>query len=218
MATRKTKRYDDGGDVLGRLMNGAQETEDVRIPSMRNFEDDTESREGNNPPRMRLPEVDPGERMPRMLPPMDNSIGPRDTGYMEEPPIKSGRNDVLGTMTGQLTKATGGRGGAGDGIPLGQRIGTADDGIPAMGVSDDGIPAAGVSDAKTALQGMAAKKAAKDAMVEDMISGMSKQPKVAKIKSSYGGMGGYAKGGSVSKASSRADGIAQRGKTRGKMC
>ena len=28
----------------------------------------------------------------------------------------------------------------------------------------------------------------------------------------------YAKGGSVSKASSRADGIAQRGKTRGKMC
>jgi hypothetical protein len=28
----------------------------------------------------------------------------------------------------------------------------------------------------------------------------------------------YAKGGNVSKASSRADGIAQRGKTRGKMC
>jgi len=32
------------------------------------------------------------------------------------------------------------------------------------------------------------------------------------------GIGGMAKGGSVSKASSRADGIAQRGKTRGKMC
>jgi hypothetical protein len=111
-------------------------------------------------------------------------------------------------MAGQLTKAIGGSArGAGDGIPLGQRIGTADDGIPAMGVSD----------AQTALQGMAAKKAAKDAMVEDMISGMSKQPKVAKIKSSYGGMGGFAKGGSVSKASSRADGIAQRGKTRGTM-
>jgi hypothetical protein len=29
---------------------------------------------------------------------------------------------------------------------------------------------------------------------------------------------GYKAGGSVSKASSRADGIAQRGKTRGKMC
>lgn len=32
------------------------------------------------------------------------------------------------------------------------------------------------------------------------------------------GQRGYAKGGSVSSASSRADGIAQRGKTRGKMC
>ena len=209
MATRKTKRYEDGGDVLGRLMGGAQETEDVRIPSMRNFEDDTESRVGNNPPRMRDPEVDPGDRIPRMRPPMDDSIGPRGTGYMDEPPIKSGRNDALGTMAGQLTKAIGGSArGAGDGIPLGQRIGTADDGIPAMGVSD----------AQTALQSVAAKKAAKDAMVEDMISGMRNQPKVAKIKSSYGGMGGYAKGGSVSKASSRADGIAQRGKTRGKMC
>ena len=31
-------------------------------------------------------------------------------------------------------------------------------------------------------------------------------------------MGGFSAGGSVSKASSRADGIAQRGKTRGKMC
>jgi len=185
MATRKTKRYDDGGDVLGRLMGGAQETEDVRIP------------------RMRDPKVDPGDRIPRMRPPRDNGIGPRDTGYMDEPPIKA----IGGSARG-----------AGDGIPLGQRIGTADDGIPAMGVSDDGIPAAGVSDAQTALQGMAAKKAAKDAMVEDMISGMRNQPKVAKIKSSYGGMGGFSAGGSVSKASSRADGIAQRGKTRGKMC
>ena len=33
-----------------------------------------------------------------------------------------------------------------------------------------------------------------------------------------GGYKGYAKGGKVSSASSRADGIAQRGKTRGKMC
>jgi hypothetical protein len=76
----------------------------------------------------------------------------------------------------------------------------------------------GVSDAQTALQGMAAKKAAKDAMIESLISNSRKQPDRAKIKPSYGGMGGYAKGGSVSKASSRADGIAQRGKTRGKMC
>ena len=32
------------------------------------------------------------------------------------------------------------------------------------------------------------------------------------------GMTGYKKGGSVSSASKRADGIAQRGKTRGKIC
>jgi hypothetical protein len=87
-----------------------------------------------------------------------------------------------------------------------------------MGTSDEGIPAVGVSNAKTALQDMTIKKAAKDAMVEELISGMSKRPQVAKIKSSYGGMGGFSAGGSVSKASSRADGIAQRGKTRGKMC
>lgn len=203
MATRKTKRYDDGGDVLGRLMGGAP-------PSSY----DGPGRDTNGPepieqaPNMREPMDEPIDRIPRMRPPRDNGIGPRDTRYMDEPPIKSGRNDALGTMAGQLTKAIGGSArGAGDGIPLGQRIGTA----------DDGIPAAGVSDAQTALQGMAAKKAVRDAMVEDMISGMSKQPKVAKIKSSYGGMGGFAKGGSVSKASSRADGIAQRGKTRGTM-
>jgi hypothetical protein len=198
MATRKTKRYDDGGDVLGRLMGGAQETEDVRIP------------------RMRDPEVDPGDRIPRMRPPMDDSIGPRDTGYMDEPPMKRGRNDALGNMAGQLTKAIGGSArGAGDGIPLGQRMGTADE---RMGTAGDGISAMGVSDAQTALQGMAAKKAAKDAVIEDLIYNSRKQPDRAKIKPSYGGMGGYAKGGSVSKASSRADGIAQRGKTRGKMC
>jgi hypothetical protein len=203
MATRKTKRYDDGGDVLERMMGTSSNSEDGP------------GRDTNGPepierePNMRLPEVDPGERIPRMRPPMDDSIGPRDTGYMDEPPIKSGRNDALGTMAGQLTKAIGGSArGAGDGISLGQRMGTADDGISAMGVSD----------AQTALQGMAAKKAAKDAMIESLISNSRKQPDRAKIKPSYGGMGGYAKGGSVSKASSRADGIAQRGKTRGKMC
>ena len=182
MATRKTKRYDDGGDVLGRLMGAAQEMQSARMPDMR---DDSMM-----------------DRIPR------DSIGPRDTSYMDEPPMKRGTNDEL---AGQITKVMAGSArGAGDGIPLGQR--------EAMGTSDEGIPAVGVSNAKTALQDMTIKKAARDAMVEDMISGMSKQPKVAKIKSSYGGMGGFAKGGSVSKASSRADGIAQRGKTRGKMC
>jgi hypothetical protein len=212
MATRKTKRYDDGGDVLGKMMG--------TYPSSY----DGPGRDTNGPepierePNMREPMDEPIDRIPRMRPPRDNGIGPRDTGYMDEPPIKSGRYDALGTMAGQLTKAIGGSArGAGEGIPLGQRIGTADDGIPAMGVSDDGIPATNFSDAQTALQNVAAKKAVKDAMVEDMISGMSKKPQVAKIKSSYGGMGGFAKGGSVSKASSRADGIAQRGKTRGTM-
>ena len=188
MATRKFKKYDEGGDVLSRLAGAAQEMQGSRMPGIR---DDSMM-----------------DRIPRMRDPSDDSIGPRDTSYMDEPPMKRGNNDEL---AGQITKAIGGSArGAGDGIPLGQR--------EAMGTSGDGIPAAGVSDAKTALQGMAAKKAAKDAMVEELISGMSKRPQVANIKSSYGGMGGYAKGGSVSKASSRADGIAQRGKTRGKMC
>jgi hypothetical protein len=167
MATRKTKRYEDGGNVLGRLMGGMNETD--------------------------------ADRAPRMQP--ENPINPDE-------PMSRG-DDNSGKMA-QVIKSMGGsnRGNAGDGIPLGQRMGTA----------KDGISAAGVSDAQTTLQGMAAKKAAKDAMVEELISGMSKRPQVANIKSSYGGMGGYAKGGSVSKASSRADGIAQRGKTRGKMC
>ena len=185
MATRKFKKYDEGGDVLSRLMGHAEEMQGARMPGIR---DDSMM-----------------DRIPRMRPPMDDSIGPRDTSYMDEPPMKRGNNDEL---AGQITKVMGGSArGAGEGIPLGQRMGTA----------DDGIPATNVPDAQTALQSVAAKKAAKDAMVEDMISGMSKQPKVAKIKSSYGGMGGFAKGGSVSKASSRADGIAQRGKTRGTM-
>jgi hypothetical protein len=167
MATRKTKRYDDGGDVLGRLMGGMNETD--------------------------------ADRAPRMQP--ENPINPDE-------PMSRG-DDNSGKMA-QVIKSMGGsnRGNAGDGIPLGQRMGTAGDGISAMGVSD----------AQTALQGMAAKKAAKDAIIEDLIYNSRKQPDRAKIKPSYGGMGGYAKGGSVSKASSRADGIAQRGKTRGKMC
>jgi len=38
------------------------------------------------------------------------------------------------------------------------------------------------------------------------------------FKGTRRGGGDYAKGGSVSSASKRADGIAQRGKTKGKMC
>jgi hypothetical protein len=167
MATRKTKRYDDGGDVLGRLMGGMNETDADRAPRM----------QPENP-------INPDEPMSR---------GDDNSGKMAQ---------VIKSMSGSN------RGNAGDGIPLGQRMGTAGDGISAMGVSD----------AKTALQGMAAKKAAKDAIIESLISNSRNQPDRAKIKPSYGGMGGYAKGGSVSKASSRADGIAQRGKTRGKMC
>lgn len=40
----------------------------------------------------------------------------------------------------------------------------------------------------------------------------------AKEAATLASLGGYKKGGSVSSASNRADGIAQRGKTRGKMC
>lgn len=182
MATRKFKKYDEGGDVLSRLAGAAQAMQGSRMPGIR---DDSMM-----------------DRIPR------DSIGPRDTSYMDEPPMKRGNNDEL---AGQITKVMGGSArGAGDGIPLGQR--------EAMGTSDEGIPAAGVSDAKKALQDMTTKKSAKDVLAEALMSGMENQPKVAKIKSSYGNMGGFATGGSVSKASSRADGIAQRGKTRGKMC
>jgi hypothetical protein len=174
MATRKMKRYEDGGDVLGRLMGGMNETDADRAPRM----------QPENP-------INPDEPMSR---------GDDNSGKMAQ---------VIKSMSGSN------RGNAGDGISLGQRMGTADE---RMGNAGDGISAMGVSDAQTALQGMAAKKAAKDAMIESLISNSRKQPDRAKIKPSYGGMGGYAKGGSVSKASSRADGIAQRGKTRGKMC
>ena len=188
MATRKFKKYDEGGDVLSRLAGAAQEMQGSRMP-------------GRSDDSMM-------DRIPRMSNPSDDSIGPRDTSYMDEPPMKRGNNDEL---AGQITKVMGGSArGTGDGIPLGQR--------EAMGTSDDGIPAAGVSNAKKALQDITTKKSVKDVLAEALMSGMENQPKVAKIKSSYGGMGGYAKGGSVSKASSRADGIAQRGKTRGKMC
>jgi hypothetical protein len=44
---------------------------------------------------------------------------------------------------------------------------------------------------------------------------MTKEEKESKMRA---GSSSYKTGGSVSKASSRADGIAQRGKTRGKMC
>jgi hypothetical protein len=46
---------------------------------------------------------------------------------------------------------------------------------------------------------------------------MTKEEKESKMRAGSG-TGAYKTGGSVSKASSRADGIAQRGKTRGKMC
>jgi hypothetical protein len=201
MATRKFKKYDEGGDVLARMMGTSSSNRDVdamdpsendgrsiadRVAGMRSTMDDA----FNSQPE------ESNDRIPRMRNPVD------------EPPMNRGNNDKL---AGQLTKLMGGSArGAGDGIPLGQR--------EAMGTLDDGIPAAGVSNAKKALQDITSKKSAKDVMVEDLISSMGNQPKVAKIKSSYGNMGGFAKGGSVSKASSRADGIAQRGKTRGKMC
>ena len=189
MATRKMKRYDEGGDVLGRLMGRAEEMQGERM--LGSMEEPIQRRGIVQLPRS---ERDMEEPIQRPMP--------------YELPTKSRNIDEL---VGQATKVMGGSArGAGDGIPLGQR--------EAMGTSDEGIPAVGVSNAKTALQDMTIKKAAKDAMVEELISGMSKRPQVAKIKSSYGGMGGFSAGGSVSKASSRADGIAQRGKTRGKMC
>jgi len=52
--------------------------------------------------------------------------------------------------------------------------------------------------------------------VKNIMARQGRQP--IRARAMGAGMGGYAKGGSVSKASSRADGIAQRGKTRGKMC
>ena len=48
---------------------------------------------------------------------------------------------------------------------------------------------------------------------KDQIGMLKKDPRDA-----VRGQKGYAKGGSVGSASKRADGIAQRGKTRGKMC
>jgi hypothetical protein len=68
---------------------------------------------------------------------------------------------------------------------------------------------------KEARQMMADKKAAEGA--EKAYNKASSVEPSADPRDAVRGQRGYAKGGSVS-ASSRADGIAQRGKTRGKMC
>ena len=60
---------------------------------------------------------------------------------------------------------------------------------------------------------MAAEKPKRSAQVEEAVQEMQDAKDRKKISDM-----GYAKGGSVSSASKRADGIATKGKTRGKMC
>jgi hypothetical protein len=122
-------------------------------------------------------------------------------------------------LAGQIIKNMGGSksNGPNDGIPLGQApTGTSEEGLPTTGTVMRGVPATGVSDAKTALQGLAALRGRNDNQ-----EGMVKALRGAMSSSPYGGkdmgnrMGGMAKGGSVSSASRRGDGIAIKGKTKG---
>ena len=73
-------------------------------------------------------------------------------------------------------------------------------------------PAAPMPAASAPMPPASAGRPKRSAMVEEAIQEMQD----AKARKKIADMG-YRKGGSVSKASRRADGIAQRGKTRGKM-
>ena len=241
MATRKTKRYDEGGMApeMGALRAPNQEA-----PIGPSGEDGFAN-------LAKMMGKTKEMRMPNRI---DDSIGPRNAGYMDdyrvpnmrlprppmdnEPPMKRGNND----LAGQLTKLMGGSTrGAGDGVPLGQKaMGTSDGGISPMGTSDDG-PAN-----LAAMMGRAKKGVGIPAMppqdtgperiigepMPDDVERARPMPMVDAVKNIMGrrgrnpgraramgaGMGGFSAGGSVSSASKRGDGIAQKGKTRGKMC
>ncbi len=66
---------------------------------------------------------------------------------------------------------------------------------------------------RTPAAAVVAPKAKRSAAIEEAIQDMQDEKSREKIKAM-----GYTKGGSVSGASKRADGIATKGKTRGKMC
>jgi hypothetical protein len=106
-------------------------------------------------------------------------------------PMKGGNNDKL---AGQVTKLIGGKGMMG---------------IPAMPPQDTPperiIGEPGPQDTPAA-----------NPMVSALKRAMSSRPNRGKNLGNL--MGGFSAGGSVSSASKRGDGIAQKGKTRGKMC
>jgi len=118
-------------------------------------------------PLPRIHEIEPIERIPRMRPPTLPS------GYMDEPPMQSGNGNAA-TIAQLLSSLTGGstRGNAGNGIPLGK--------------SPMGTSAKGMSNRTDTEQ-----------LVRALMSGMGSQLDTDRVKTSSGGMAGYAKGGVI---------------------
>jgi hypothetical protein len=137
---------------------------------------------------------DPIRRIPRMRPPMDNGIGPRNTGYMEEeilndrpmpvdlPPMDEPIKRIVppglvplpryGDPSMKRGNDALGKRGAGNGIPSGKSP---------MGTSAKG----------------ASNRTDTEQLVRALMSGMGSRLDTDRVKSSYGGMAGYAKGGVI---------------------
>jgi len=175
MATRKTKRYSDGGDVLASLMGRASSVAE-------------DSGQGTN------------DREPMARSPMGNG----DAEMMDQ--LRSRLNNAgnEGTPAMGIANAMGDVGSTKNGPPS----------VPAS-AREALQNAASAQAAKSALQGMQ-KQGGLEGMAGALRGAMASIPERGRNMGNR--MGGMAKGGSVSSASSRGDGIAQRGKTRGKMC
>ena len=201
MATRKTKRYNEGG--MAPEMGGprAPDQEAPIGPRDTGYMDD-----------YRVPSYG------RPRSPMDNE------------PTKSGNNALAGQLTKLMGGSARGAGdgiplgqqamGTSDDGPanLAAMMGRAKKGvgIPAMPPQDTG-PTLGSASGREPMDGPTPNPmvgALKNILANNM-GRRGRNP--GRARAMGANMGGFSAGGSVSKASSRADGIAQRGKTRGKM-
>jgi hypothetical protein len=196
MATRKTKRYSDGGDVLERMMGTSSNSEDGP------------GRDTNGPEPMMQSGNGDAEMMEQLARGLirgskDDEIGPRDTGYMDEP-IKRVRPMPMPRPPMRDPEE-------GGGIPAMQ-------GIPATEKGGGIKPFSGNQSGPAnmaAMMGQVQKAGGLEGMAGALRGAMASIPERGRNMGNR--MGGMAKGGSVSSASSRGDGIAQRGKTRGQM-
>jgi len=167
MATRKTKRYNEGGDVLDRMMGSSSSDEG-----------------GRNEDAYR---VDPLE-------------GPgRDANGFESMMGSMEKFPTFGDDAKPMPKPT-------------RENSIMEDMITAKPFSGNQSGPANLA----SMMGQAQNAGGLEGMIGALKGARSSIPERGRDMGNR--MGGMAKGGKVSSASSRGDGIAQRGKTRGKMC